>query len=63
MVEIEECHVLERPNKSPYLNPTEMLGKDLKRAVHPRKPTSTFSTDKRLVGLGFSRHSFLGNFA
>lgn len=39
LVKTKECHVLESPNQSPYLNPTEMLWKELKRATHPKKPT------------------------
>ena len=35
-----KANVLERPSQCPDLNPKEMLCKDLKQAVHARKPTN-----------------------
>lgn len=40
MVKPEKNYVLEWQSHSPDLNPIEMLWKDLKRAVHARKPTN-----------------------
>lgn len=39
-LESNKVNAVEQPSQSPDLNQTEMLSKDMKRAVHVRKPTN-----------------------